>query len=244
VNLYRYCRNNPLGRIDPSGNMSWPVWGVKQLGLWVANKVFSDCVPDDWQEALTLFSQWVRGEGPDEWVLGRGNALVEDLIGTEQIEGAMQAFRDANAGRPFEEWTPVTYQPYGKEGFTVQDAIDAGTNAALQMLGGFTVVVTPRESEDGSETITVRNAMSWHSFWRFVELFGWEAPESFPRDEWTPCGNMDTTMTWDASLLPPSPACPTGIHAAGDTCSVCGYCACYCGFRQHWGWCTILNRGH
>jgi len=107
-------------------------------------------------------------------------------------------FISANAGLPLEEWTSITYH----HTFDPMEVLKAGTNPALQFLGSFDVAITPRQTEDGEETITVTNRVSWTSYWRFLRYFGLPVPASWARNSFAMCGDMYTTLTWAESILP------------------------------------------
>jgi len=106
-----------------------------------------------------------------------------------------------NAGKPLSEWQEVIGGP---DKFGPIEVIKAGFNPALQFLGNFDVKITPRTTEDGEDTITVTNTVSWESYWRFLNIFGISIPSNPFGDV---CGDMKMIITWTEQVgAPPTPS--------------------------------------
>jgi len=154
---------------------------------------------EGWQEALTLFSMWVNGT-TDEVIMGRGNAFVEELINTAPIQAAREDFNQVNAGKPLDEWEEVTID-YSFNLIQLLNPEDS-FNPALHFLGSFKGKITPRTTEDGEDTITITNTVSWESYWRILDAFG------FPSQYRLICclkmiDDMEVTITWTEQVAAP-----------------------------------------
>ena len=175
MNMYAYCLNSPINAVDPSGCLiTGPIItgpfldymriarGIVRVGNALIRRALAAAGiegqrREGWEEVLTLFSMWVN-ETTDEVILGRGNALVEELMNTAVIEKTRAEFYEKNYGKPLAEWEKVTgdYQFGKKQLFTPEDSL----NPALHFLGSFDIVITPRTTDDGEDTITITNTVS------------------------------------------------------------------------------------
>jgi len=172
LNMYAYCLNSPINAIDPSGCFTSTFMAklvVRAGSILIRRALAAAGIEgqrlEGWEEALTLFSMWVN-ETTDEVILGRGNALVEELMYTAPIGAARADFNQVNSGKPLDEWeeVPIDYD-FGLTQLFTPDAL----NPALHFLASFRGVITPRTTEDGEDTITVTNTVSWDSFWRILD---------------------------------------------------------------------------
>ena len=208
MNMYAYCLNSPINAVDPSGffiidinPLINPLMNVMRILVQVGNAFIRQALTtlgitgqrrEGWEEGLILFSMWVN-ETTDEVILGRGNAFVEELMYTDVIEAARAEFYEKNYGKPLDEWeeVPIKYDFGLIQLFTPEDSL----NPALHVLGGFKGLITPRTTDDGEDTITVTNTMSWESYWRILDEFG------FPLQYRLICclkmiDDMEITITW------------------------------------------------
>jgi len=215
LNMYTYCLNSPINAIDPSGCLIVidPAKFMMRMVVRAGNILIRRALAaagiegqrrEGWAEGLTLFSMWVN-ETTDEVILGRGNAFVEELMYTDPIEAARAEFYEKNYGKPLDEWVkvPIDYDFGLIQLFTPEDSL----NPALHVLGSFKGVITPRTTDDGEDTITITNTMSWESYWRILDEFG------FPLQYNLICcfkmiDDMEITITWTEQVAgipwPPS----------------------------------------
>ena len=214
LNMYAYCLNSPINlnspisAIGPSGFIIGidPIFMAKivvRVGNYLIRRALAAAGIDGqrlegWQEALTLFSMWVN-ETTDEVIMGPDYAFVRELMNTAPINVARADFNAVNAGKPLSEWQEVLSDDYR---FGPMEFIAAGTNPALHFLGQFAVTITPRTTDDGEDTITVTNTVSWESYWRFLDKFG--SPLQYGLIySFKMIDDMETTITWTEQVIPP-----------------------------------------
>ncbi len=215
MNMYAYCLNSPINAIDPFGSLTvrLPIiipdpMTIARYIVRAGNAAIRHILPSlgfteqrlqGWEEALTLFSMWVN-ETTDEVTLGRGNALVEELMYTDPIQAARADFYEKNYGKPLDEWeeVPIRYDFGLIQAITPEDSL----NPALHFLGSFEGVITPRTTDDGEDTITITNKVSWESYWRILDKLGFSAYYNLI-SHLKVIDDMDMTITWTEKVAPP-----------------------------------------
>ena len=134
MNLYQYCGNNPVNRIDP-------------LGL-------------SWGNVFDMFLQWLFEAGPGHRTFREGSEEVEELRNATGVNEAREKFHKENQERT-EKGKPPKEIEHRYE-FGIPGLIDSGANPTRQFCGGYRVIITP--NGDGTKTITVTNDTNMRSF--------------------------------------------------------------------------------
>jgi len=133
-------------------------------------------------------------------LMARGVVRVANILIRRALAAARQKFYEKNNGKPLDEWEeePTKYT-FGIPQLFSPDSL----NPALHFLGSFSGVITPGTDPNGEDTITVTNIVSWESYWRILDRFG------FPlQHRMISCLNviddMKMTITWTEQVAEPA----------------------------------------
>ncbi len=230
MNLYRYCRNNPIVTTDAFGEQA-PITIGNPFPHGPNDPVIGNPTADPTQikatlEAVYMIIQWITGTGPTFPKYGDDSAMVELLKKNPRVETARAKFCAQNAGKPRSEWVSIDYS----DKFTLKQYWEYNVNP-LHVLGSITIEITsgvtisPHEGPTGGntpgwsmpsnvfdftlltpelETITVYNDMHWESAWRFLVYLGTgEAPmgRSWERADYRFFGTVHQAFRWQENVL-------------------------------------------
>jgi RHS repeat-associated protein len=181
INLYSYCRNNPVILVDASG-----LCGERGFTRALLDYGFG------WAENALKFRQWITGTGPVHTSYHDNTPQVRNMMSSPGVREARAEFFEMQKGLSVDK--PL--RPLRAYLYDFRDAhavVDAGLNPTRQFVGSYYVDIIPNEAEF-TKTVILRNRTSMQSF-----LYG-EGP-AYDRSILGPGGNVWQEYTWTEPLL-------------------------------------------
>jgi hypothetical protein len=92
INMYTYCKNNPVVRFDPSGKDSMGLYEQAVVGGVWANSLSKPAYPGHWTSWIDFFAWYAHGGG--ETVDLRAIGLLSDFRANEDISAWEERLRN------------------------------------------------------------------------------------------------------------------------------------------------------